>query len=147
MLVGLKLNEMIMIWMGLCSEWQTAALFASPCIISQWSYGEKLFVLGTQPSRGNCGEKRWDFSCFACPQSLLTQRLLCATLAPTGKGVADSIMELKPASFPVSFSSYISQSCSSRAKQYRSLDSRAWPFRMLSRAAGWAACPCMAGGP
>lgn len=101
------------------------------------------------PDRGNCGEKRWDFSCFVCPQSLSTQRLLCASpgscregrwlTAMWSSGQPPSLQHLVPLS-PLT-------PISSRAKQYCNVNSRAWPFRMINKTTGQAACPCVTGSP
>lgn len=97
------------------------------------------------PDRGNCGEERWNFSSFVCPPSLSNRRLLCAS---PGSYTEGRWLTATWSLFPIAFGSYISSQCLySRAKQYCSTNSHAWPFRMINKATGWAAHPCVSGSP
>lgn len=110
---------------------------------------KRLFVLGTQPRQRKLWGEEMKLLLLCLSSRLVnSEAAVCKPWLLQGKELADSDVELRPVSFPVEFSSYISsQSLSSRAKQYCSTSSHAWPFRKIDKATGRAACSCVTGSP
>lgn len=149
MLVELKLNDMIMIWMGLCSEWQTAVLFASPCIISQWSYGEKTLCSGNPAQTEEIVGRRDETSLALSVLKACQLRGCCVqALAPPGKrgGLTETWSSVQP----LCCSIYFLYLFSVPFFQSKAILQQERPCLALlddQPTTGWAACPCVTGSP
>lgn len=110
---------------------------------------KRLFVLGTQPRQRKLWGEEMKLLLLCLSSKLVNSEVaVCKPWLLQGREGAGSDVELRPASSLVAFSSYISsQSLSSRAKQYCNMNSHAWPFRMINKPTGRAACPCVTGSP